>query len=119
MFSEFTLVNEIDGTEYNFTKEVEYYAGYDDGGAWSEGSKTGEAFLSRIPEGRYHMNLYPEFGINTYTFNVRVTHDAPMYVNFFIVCIVLLLFPAYCMIRRRYLEQRRWSDSEYSPYATE
>ena len=119
MFSEFTLVNETDGTEYNFTKEVEYYSGYDDEGSWTEGSRTGEAFLSKIPEGRYHLNLYPEFGYSTNSFIVTVTHDVPMYVNFFITCIILLIFPAFHMIRQRYREQRRWRDSEYSPYSSE
>jgi hypothetical protein len=118
-FSEFTLVNETDGTEYNFTKEVEYYSGYEDGTTWSEGSKTGEAFLSQIPPGKYHLNIYPEFGINNPSFSIQVKHDVPMFANFLITCLGLLLYPLIYFLRKRYREQKRWSDSDYSPYASE
>jgi hypothetical protein len=76
-FSEFTLVNETDGTEYNFAKEIEYYYGTEDGYGWTEGSKNGEAFLSQIPEGKYHLNIYPEFSFNNNAFDVTVKRDVP------------------------------------------
>lgn len=118
-FGEFTLVNETDGTEYNFTKEVEYYSGYEGGESWSEGSTTGTAFLSQIPAGRYHINIYPEFSFSNNSFDIIVAHDVPVYTNFFFACIALLLFPAGFFLLKRYREQRRWKDSDYSPYATE
>jgi hypothetical protein len=118
-FSEFTLVSETDGTEYNFTKEIEYYWGADDGGSWTEGSKNGEAFLSQIPEGKYHLNIYPEFSFTNQSFSITVSHDVPMQSNFYITCLGVLLFPAFYFIRKRRREKKRWSDSEYSPYETE
>lgn len=117
-FGEFTLVNETDGTEYNFTKEIEYYSGYEDGSSWSEGSKNGEAFLSKIPDGKYHLNIYPEFSYSTKYFSVVIVRDVPMYSNFFITCAGILLFPLFYFIRKHYREKKRWSDSEYSPYYT-
>jgi hypothetical protein len=118
-FSEFSLINENTGTEYNFTKEVEYYSGYDDGTSWAEGSKSGEAFLSRIPPGKYHINIYPEFsGINN-SFTITIKRDVPMSSNFYITCIALAIFPIFYFLRNRYREQKRWSDSDYSPYSTE
>jgi hypothetical protein len=117
-FSEFTLINEDTGVEYNFTKDVEYYSGYEDGESWTEGSKSGEAFLSRIPAGKYHINIYPEFGVNNRSFTVTVKHDVPMSSNFYITCLGLAVFPVFYFIRSRYREQTRWSDSDYSPYAT-
>jgi hypothetical protein len=118
-FSEFTLVNETDGTEYNFTKEVEYYSGYEDGTSWTEGSKNGDAFLSQIPEGKYHLNIYPEFSFNGHEFEIWVVHDVPVQVNFYLTCIAVLLYPAFYFIRRHHREKRRWADSDYSPYHTE
>jgi hypothetical protein len=115
-FSEFTLVNETDGTEYNFAKEIEYYYGTEDGEAWTEGSRNGEAFLSQIPEGRYHLNIYPEFSFNNHAFDVTVKRDVPMMVNFFITCLALLAFPIFYFVRDRNREQRRWSESDYTPY---
>ena len=118
-FSQFTLVNENDKTEYNFTKEVEYYSGVDEGTSWSEGSRSGEAFLSKIPAGRYHLNIYPEFSPRNQTFSVVVRRDIPMYSNFFIVCLGFLVFPVFYFIRRNYREQKRWSESDYSPYSSD
>lgn len=117
-FSEFTLINEDNGKEYNFAREIEYYHGYDDG-AWVEGSKTGEAYLSQIPGGHYHLNIYPEFGDKNYSFTVTVKRDVPMSSNFYVVCIGFLLFPVFYFIRHYHRERLRWEDSDYSPYSSE
>jgi len=118
-FGEFSLINEGDGTEYNFTHEIEYYSGYEDGEHWSEGSTSGTAFLSQIPAGKYHLNIYPEFSPNNHEFSISVYRDVPITSNFFIACIGLLLFPLIFFVWKRNYEQRRWSDSDYSPYNTE
>jgi len=118
-FGEFSLINENTETEYNFTKDIEYYSGYEDGYSWTEGSRTGDAFLSRIPSGKYHINIYPEFSGTNGSFTVTVRRGAPMYSNFFVTSIAMAIFPVFYFIRRRYREQKRWSDSDYSPYSTE
>ena len=115
-FSQFALVNETDGTEYNFTKEVEYYSGYEEGTSWSEGSQSGEAFLSRIPAGKYHLNIYPEFSVKNQTFSIVIRRDIPMYLNCLITCLGIVLFPAFYFLRRHYREQKRWSESDYSAH---
>lgn len=117
-FSEFTLINDNTGDEYNFTKEVEYYSGYEDGVSWTEGARSGEAVLSMIPAGRYHINIYPEFNMN-HAFSITVKRDVPVSTNFYITAIGLLLFPAFYLVRKHYRERERWSDSDYSPYDTE
>jgi hypothetical protein len=117
-FSEFSLVNEEDGTEYDFTKEIEFYYGQ----GWAEGSKSGEAILSQIPEGKYHLNIYPEFSssilANGY-FDIELRRDVPISANFYYTCLLLLIYPVFYLFRKRYKESRRWQDSEYSPYDTE
>lgn len=118
-FSEFTLINDDTGDEYNFTKEVEFYSGYDEGYRWTEGSHTAEAILSMIPAGRYHINIYPEFNFNNHAFSMTVKRDVPVSTNFYVTAIALLLFPAFYFVRKNYLERKRWSDSDYSPYYTE
>jgi hypothetical protein len=118
-FSEFTLINENTGDEYNFTKEVEYYSGYEGGSSWTEGSQSGEAVLSMIPAGRYHINIYPEFNFYNQAFSITVKRDVPVSSNFYITAIGLLLFPLLYFIRKHYLERKRWSESDYSPYETE
>jgi len=118
-FGEFTLINETNGTEYNFTKEVEYYHGYEGGESWTEGSTHGEAFLSQIPAGKYHLNIYPEFGPGYQTFSIAITRDVPMQVNFFITALALAIYPMFYFIKKHNREHKRWSDSDYSPYGNE
>lgn len=118
-FSEFTLVNEDDGTEYNFSKDIEYYEGYEDGTSWTEGSRTGTAFLSKVPEGNYHLNIYPEFSLGRGAFSVYVRHDVPSSTNLIFALLALIPFPLYHFIRKGHHERARWEDSEYSPYHNE
>ena len=119
LFSEFTLVNESSGQEYNFTKDLEYYSGYEGGESWSEGSKSAEGFLSQIPAGRYHINIYPEFGTRNEYFTLTVLRDVSANSNLLVAALLLMLFPAFHFIRKRIREARRWRDSEYSPYETD
>lgn len=115
--ADFTLINESDGSEYNFTKEIEYYHGTEDGTSWSEGSQLGEAFLSKIPAGRYHINIYPEFGTADKSFALTVKRDVAFYGNMWVTLLLLAIFPAVYFFLKRNFEKRRWAESDYSPYA--
>jgi hypothetical protein len=116
-YGEFTLVNEDDGTEYNFSKEIEFYHGYEGGESWSEGAKVGTAYISQIPGGKYHVNIYPEFSMFNNSFSIIITRDVPTMANFWITALLIIAFPAFFLIRNHYREVRRWSDSDYSPYS--
>jgi hypothetical protein len=118
-FSEFALVNETTGEEYNFTKEVEYYHGYDyeDGGSyWSEGGTTAEAYISRLPDGTYHVNIYPAFGTTVTGFDIAIWRDVPSRLNVLWTIIGLAIFPVIYIIWAKAREKGRWADSDYSPY---
>jgi hypothetical protein len=115
-FSEFALINDTDGTEYNFVKEIEYYEGVSEGSRWTEGAKNGDALLSQIPSGKYHLNIYPEYSFANQEFTVIVSRDVPVSSNFFLTLLALIIYPVFYFIRKRHRERRRWSDSEYSPY---
>lgn len=117
-YADFALINETTGVEYNFSKDIEYYSGYEDGESWSEGSTRGEAFISQIPEGRYHINIYPEFSTSNQSFSIRVMRDVSSLSNFIVTALVLAIFPLFFFIRRHILESKRWEDSDYSPYIT-
>lgn len=116
-YADLVLVNETTGDEYNFSHEVAYYHGYDDGN-WSEGSTMGEAFLSSIPGGTYHIVIYPQFNIAP-SFNLTIVRDVDMPSNMFITIAVLLIFPVGYYIYKRNRDQKRWSESDYSPYNVE
>jgi len=117
-FSEFALVNETTGEEYNFTKEIEYYHGYDyeDEIHWSEGGTTAEAYISRLPDGAYHVNIYPEFGTTVTGFDMVIWRDVPTRMNLLWVVIGLAIFPVIYIIWVTAREKGRWADSDYSPY---
>lgn len=118
-FAEYSLINETTGDELVFTSEVEYYYGVEDGYAWTEGSQSGEAFISAVPEGRYHINIYPEFSLFNHRFSITVRHDVPFYSNLGVMIFVLLVFPVCYYIYKANREMKRWEDSDYSPYSTE
>ncbi|MBL0742030.1 DUF4178 domain-containing protein [Chryseolinea lacunae] len=115
-FAEFSLIDETTGTETIFTKDVEYYQGYEDGESWSEGSTKGEAFLSQIPAGKYHINIYPEFSTSSHEFSLTVKRDVAAWSNFWLTLLMLSVFPIGYFIRRNWMEKKRWSESDYSPY---
>jgi hypothetical protein len=115
-FSDFALIDEGTGTEYNFSQEIEYYSGYEGGESWSEGSSTGEALLSKIPGGYYHINFYPVFSPTNQFFSVEVRRDVPISSNFYITCLGLALFPLVFFVRKHHHEQQRWSESDFSSF---
>jgi hypothetical protein len=114
-YAEFGLINEETGEEFNFSHEVEFYHGYDDGN-WSEGSTQATAFLSAIPAGKYHITIYPDFSTGLHTFTIKVNRNVIVWSNFVITVLIVLLFPVAYFIRKHMIEVKRWEDSDYSPY---
>ena len=114
-----SLVNEQTGQGFEYTKNIEFYSGVEGGESWTEGSRNADAVLSRVPAGRYHLNFYPftEAGPAAPGIDVRVTADPPLWSNFFIVLLLLLIYPTWQFFRRANHENQRWSASDYNPYA--
>jgi photosystem II stability/assembly factor-like uncharacterized protein len=95
----------------------------DGGESWSEGSKSESLFMSQVPAGTYHINLYPEWGsINKdqNNFEIWVYEDVPMWSNFWVTLIVAALVVIIYYIRFRIFESNRWMESNFdSPYVTQ
>jgi hypothetical protein len=115
-FAEYSLINEQTSDEYVFTNEIEYYYGYEGGESWREGSTQGDAFLSSIPEGKYHINIFPEFSTSNHEFTIWVYRDVPFHSNLFVFLFLLLLFPIGFYIYKHRKERKRWEESDFSPY---
>jgi hypothetical protein len=131
-----TLVNAGDGTEYTFEKGVEYYHGYSEGESWTEGDRNETAYLSKIPAGTYFLQIrasrearhsYGSYSLPgvaatsttpTRSFNMTVTYDTTNNWNLFLCIIPILLWPLIHFFTIRHNENRRWSNSPYSPYTT-
>ncbi len=114
------LVNDQTNETWEVTKGAEYYSGYEDGSYWTEGSREASIILSEIPEGMYHLNIYPASGDPAQTFmHIRVTSNVTLWRNILLTILVLSLYPIYCWYRMRNFEKRRWMNSDHSPYETE
>jgi len=110
-----SLINEQTGKTYECTKALEYYSGREGGENWSEGSRTDEAVLSRIPSGRYHLNIYPATAPgSTVSFKVSVKQNPMMWSNLIILLLLLSLYPVILYWRRQWYEQSRWTNSDFS-----
>jgi hypothetical protein len=114
------LVNEKTNQTWEVTEGIEYYHGYEGGENWSEGSQSATVLLSSIPEGRYHLNIYPASGDETgNSIYFRITANITTWMNFIISCLLLCLYPLYCWYQMHNFEKGRWLNSDYSPFYEE
>jgi len=91
--AQITLVNEESGEERSFVSGLEYYSGYDDGGAWSEGESAHSNYLSSIEPGKYHIeaNFFGSSSSKYTNFNITAFVDSPTSWNYFLLVLSLLI----------------------------
>src|SRR3989338_6727427 len=110
------LVAKDTGQVYAVHREVSYYSGYDSDGSWTEGSTSDDAEIANVPPGQYLLSVdaetapTPARGAST---QLQVLRNVPNWHNFFIVEIMLFLFPAIYWWRRATFEARRWADTAH------
>jgi hypothetical protein len=111
------LVSEKDNQTWDLTQEIEYYHGYDDGDSWSEGSTNSTITVDDVPEGKYHINIYPYAGTQYLAeAHLTVTANVILWQNILITLAILALAPlAFWYFQRRF-EVSRWMSSDFSPY---
>lgn len=95
-----TMVNETTGDEYESSKAIEYYHGYEDGESWSEGNNDDDISFSHVPSGRYHLNISPYSDVKKQVYlEVRVEQNRHFYSNFWLMLLVVFAWPAILLIR--------------------
>ncbi|MDH4216923.1 MAG: DUF4178 domain-containing protein [Gallionella sp.] len=109
------LVARDTGQVYAVHREVSYYSGHDSEGSWTEGSNSDDAEIANVPPGQYLLSVDAETapdrgGTST---QLQVLRNVPNWHNFFIVEILLFLFPAIYWWRRATFEARRWADTAH------
>lgn len=115
---EATLVNVKTGKEYSVQKGVEYYYGYSDGESWTEGSTRNTAYITRIPEGTYFLEIdavrdsYSTARPNN--FEIIAVYDVPTNRNLWFSLLLFLIWPVIAWFRIRYVESGRWSNSPHA-----
>jgi hypothetical protein len=97
-----------DEAVYSLAEEIAYYAGYEDGESWSEGSHSAEA-LFFLPAGDYYAQISGE-GENAPSPNVTLTLHAGVMVSRYFIGLagLMLLLWLWLPIRRQLYEQKRW-----------
>jgi hypothetical protein len=116
IYLNYALINRDTGQAYDFGREVSYYHGYDEDGAWSEGGNRDSVAVPTVPPGNYYLRIEPESDFNrgTIWYSVTARRDVPQ-MSFFGIAILALLAPAGLITwRSMNFEHLRWAESDYS-----
>lgn len=127
------LVNDENGDTVEFEQGIEYYSGTDSDGAWSEGSTSTSEKLPSISKGKYHLNVEvsgptlakaandsssPPVTPAPVVVNIEVKTGGLLWSNFFFALFLVSIYPIYIYWKSRRFEVARWSESDFSPYAS-
>lgn len=113
-----TLVNDAANDAYYATQSVEYYAGWDGGEHWTEGSPQGETYFSAVRRGNYRLVFQPTVGQMVppgMDIQVVVRRNVSAWGNFWLAVLAILALPILVMVRNWHFEYRRWRNSDYAP----
>lgn len=109
------LVNQDTGEVWSFYEEISYYSGTDSDGSWTEGSRSGTEYLSRVQPGKYVLRTTAAFPSQAArTFRVQLTSDTPRGSWFCCAMVMLLIGPLFSFIRSSSFESTRWAESNLS-----
>ena len=120
--TDFSLINQSTGEVAYFSKDVEYYHGYEGGENWSEGSSSEDFNICGVSSGKYKIAFSPNKDSNDVSnsaMKIEVYWDKSDNWNFMVVLITFLVITIILYYLKNNFEQRRWYDSDYSPYSKE
>lgn len=112
-----SLINVDTGEATEFDQGVEYYSGYDSDGSWTEGSRNAVKIVPSLAGGNYQLN-FEVSGDKAAQYRLEVVRDVIIWENIFWSLGFLSFFPLFLLWRKRSFEMKRWSQSDFSPYAT-
>jgi hypothetical protein len=107
------LVDASHERAYPFAVEVSYSEG-NDGGHWSEGSRSTAVELGAIPNGKYVLEVERGDDANV-PFTIVVKRDVSFARYPFCAFFLILVFPAIALFLRSRFESRRWAQSDHAP----
>jgi len=120
--TDFTLINKTTGETAFFSTDVEYYHGYEDGENWVEGSTSEEFNVCGVSSGKYSIAFQSNkdsADVANSRMKIEVYWDKSDNWNFMFVLIAFLAASGILFYIKTNFEQRRWHDSDYSPYSKE
>ena len=117
IYLNYALINQDTGQAFDFGREVSFYYGYDEDGAWSEGNLNDTVAVPSVPPGTYYLRIEPEsdFGHGKIYYDIAAKRDVPQ-ASFFGIALLALLAPAALITwRSMNFEHLRWAESDYAP----
>jgi hypothetical protein len=110
------LVNANTRQVYPASMEIEHYHGFDEDGAWSEGSGNNSVAISAVPPGEYYLTIEPSSDPSTtrMPYHVALSSGGVFWSNYFFGLLLILAYPIYLLLRRSGFENLRWAESDYS-----
>ena len=114
-----SLVNEATNEEEYAQKDIEYYSGYTDGESWTEGSKNTTFNFCGVAQGKYHLVIIPskqDTDTSNQTMNIKAVWNESSVWNFMLSLVFLGGIFAIIFFLKKNFEQRRWENSDFTPY---
>jgi hypothetical protein len=112
LYLSMALVNEDTGNAYDFGREIGFYFGTDEDGAWSEGGQSDQFYLPSVPAGHYYLRVEPE-GPASASYSIEIYRDVPRWWFFLIAVVLILIPPILVSLQKRNFEFQRWSESDH------
>jgi hypothetical protein len=107
------LIDTESGTAYNVAPEVEYYAGVDSDGPWTEGNRQGRLVLPRLAAGEYYLRVDPESNATVPVhYTIRLRRDVPTLLPYGIALGLLVLPVIWTWNRSLAFEHARMQESD-------
>lgn len=96
-----SLTDVKSGRNFELTKAIEYYSGYEGGESWSEGSNKADAVLASVPTGEYQVNIYPYMSSTKYSMiDLGIYQNRQQYSNIVLVMLFILIYPVFLLVRK-------------------
>jgi len=114
-----SMIDQHTNTAYRLSHAIEYYEGRDADGYWSEGQYQADGYIQAAAAGTYRILVEADSSVfqkaQPIEVSMRVKRDVPAWGNYWITLLLLLVYPAYAMLRHYHFEHRRWADSDFAP----
>ena len=116
VYLEADLINEETGIVQSLPIDISYYAGVEDGEAWTEGSQNDATDTSSMPAGKYVLRLEGQWEKwqQPTTVSVRIQQNVTKGLNLLLLLIVISIVPIIMGIYHISFERRRWAESMFS-----
>src|SRR5262249_16178151 len=112
------VINNDTSDSESFSVPIEYYHGVEDGEAWTEGKTSASTTISAMPAGTYILGLDVTWEKWQQPMAVTIKVEQGVFNGGYLVLTGFLvsIIPIIVMLMHFSFSQKRWRDSDFSPY---